>query len=278
MSTKAIFLDLDGTLLNDSKEITAGNRLAIEKALKEGHKVIINTGRPLASAIKQAVKLGLTSEGCYLISFNGGIIYDMGNEKIIDETRIPFETVYKVFEEANKRKLHIQTYGDTQVIVEPQNDNENVRKYCSISLTEHMVIDDIHSLEKEPVKMLLIDYENKEPLADFAAWVNASFPNELYSFFSCPTYIEIMTYGLNKGTALIKLASLLNIPIENTIAAGDEANDLEMISAAGIGVAMKNATDQAKAVADYITQADNNNDGIAEVIYKFVLNSDASNH
>ena len=69
---KALFLDLDGTLLTDDKQIPEGNREAIYRMLEQGHSVIIATGRPLVSAVLQAEKLGLTSRGCYIIAFNGG--------------------------------------------------------------------------------------------------------------------------------------------------------------------------------------------------------------
>ena len=90
-SSKALFLDLDGTLLNDQKEVTPGNREAIEKALAAGNKVIISTGRPLVSAIDQAEKLGLTTPGCYLIAFNGCILYDTANKEIIYSISIPLD-------------------------------------------------------------------------------------------------------------------------------------------------------------------------------------------
>lgn len=70
MNSKIFFTDLDGTLLNDRKEITPGNRAAISEALSAGHKIVIATGRPLASARIQAERLGLTGEGCYAITLS----------------------------------------------------------------------------------------------------------------------------------------------------------------------------------------------------------------
>lgn len=271
MVTKALFLDLDGTLLNDSKEITSKNRTAIRSALASGHRVIISTGRPLVSAIKQAVRLGLTEDGCYLAAFNGGILYDMGSGEKIYERTVPMETVYPVFREADRRKLHIQTYDDNFVIVERHNDNAYVKRYSDTILMEHTVIDDISTLSAPPVKMLSIDFDDRAALESFAEWIRERFQGILDCFFSCPYYVEIVPSGLNKGTALVKLSEILGIPIENTIAAGDEANDIEMIRSAGIGVAMKNGTDRTKEAADYITENDNNNDGIAEIIEKFML-------
>ncbi len=271
MNTKALFLDLDGTLLNDKKEITEGNYNAIHAALTKGHKVIINTGRPLVSAIKQAQRLGLTEEGCYLVAFNGGILYDMGAGKILFKKDLPLDIVFEVFDEANARNLHVQTYDDTYVIVEKRNDNDIVRRYCGNILMEHQVTEDIRTVTGRPVKVLAIDFENRKAVEDFQEWIREKYSKVLDCFFSCPYYLEIVPCGLNKGTALRQMSELLGIPLENTVAAGDEANDIEMIKTAGIGVSMKNGTEDAKAAADYVTTRDNNNDGIAEIIEKFIL-------
>lgn len=269
--TKALFLDLDGTLLNDQKEITPGNRSAIEKALAAGHRVVITTGRPLVSAIEQARRLDLTGPGCYLIAFNGGIIYDLGAKKVIFEKNVPLELVQAVFEEANRRGLHIQTYDERQVLVEPRCDDEAVRRYCSIILMTYSVVPSVAALTREPAKLLLIDFQNKAPLEDFQAWVLERYGDKLDSFFSCEQYLEVIPRGMSKGNALLQLAGLLGIPQKNTVAAGDAANDLSMIEAAGVGVAMYNGTEEVKAAADTITTRDNNHDGIAEVIEKYLF-------
>lgn len=270
MNTKAIFLDLDGTLLNDKKEITAGNRAAINKALELGHRVIINTGRPLASAKKLAALLELDKPGCYIVSFNGGMIYDYGAAKVIYKKEFPIALVSPVMAEATRRGLHAQTYDQKEVIVEPSSDDDFVRFYTSTTMMTYHVIDSVKNLEEAPVKCLFIS-TNHEELDEFRQWVVDTYPGELDSFFSSQTYLEVVKSGLNKGNALRQLSELIGIAPENTIACGDEANDLTMIEAAHLGVAMKNAIPSVKEIAQYITENDNNHDGIAEVIEKFML-------
>ena len=97
----------------------------------------------------------------------------------------------------------------------------------------------------------------------------ARFAGKVDTFFSNPTYLEVVPKGMNKGEAVKMLCRMLNVPIENAVSVGDAANDLSMIQMAGTSVAMANGTDEVKAVADYITQRDNNHDGIAEVVEKF---------
>ncbi len=268
---KALFLDLDGTLLTDDKNIPQGNREAIDRMLLQGHSVIITTGRPLVSALFQAEKLGLTSKGCYIIAFNGGVLYDTYEHRVIYRSTIPLDIVRKVFAEANRRGIHIQTYRDDKVVVEPVGDDDIVRQYCAKIIVEHEVIPDISMLDEEPVKMLIIDMVDPEPLEEFRSWIASWADDVLDSFFSNDQYVEIVSKGLNKGSALLQMAEILGVDRKDTIAAGDAANDIQMIETAGLGCAMINATDDVKAVADYITAKNNNECGVAEIIEKFVI-------
>lgn len=271
MNKKAIFLDLDGTLLTDQKKITEENQRAIDEALEKGHSVIIATGRPLASAVIQAENLGLTGEGCYLITFNGGILYDMGRRKVLFRKTIPVDVVAAVFGEANRRSVHIQTYEGDHVLVEKRCDDEDVRIYCSLINIGYETIDSVRNISEEPVKMLAIDRKDREKVRDFRDWIVEHFKGVLDSYFSSDKFVEIVPAGMDKGNALRQMAGIIGVPVSDTIAVGDEANDLLMIRAAGLGAAMANGTDRVKAAAGYITKHDNNNSGVAEVIRKFML-------
>lgn len=271
MNEKALFLDLDGTLLNDQKQITAKNREAIEAALQQGHHIIIATGRPLVSAAEQAQVLGLTGKGCYLIAFNGCVLYDIAKKEIIFHSVLPMDLVYEIFDEAHRRGLHIQTYDETSVLVEPGCADPDVEEYCRRSHMNYKILPNIRTLQRAPEKVLLIHFGTQEPLEQFRHWASEFAPGKLDSYYSCDEYLEIVNKGINKGNAIRRMAELLNIPIENTVAARDAANDIPMIQAAHMGVAMKNAASEVRTAADYITEHDNNHDGIAEIIEKFLL-------
>lgn len=157
------------------------------------------------------------------------------------------------------------------MLVEPRCDNDVVRRYCSLILMEHAVLPHVSALTQPPAKFLVINYETKAPLEAFRQWVLEEYPQQLDAFFSCQAHLEIIPRGLSKGNALVQLAQRLGIPVENTVAAGDAANDLSMLRAAGVGVAMCNGTDEAKAAADAVTCRDNNHDGIAEIIEKYLV-------
>ena len=276
MEKRILFLDLDGTLLDDEKHISPGNRAALERALRAGHRVVITTGRALSSAKTQAGQLGLDGPGCYIIAFNGAVIYDCGAERVIDSLPLDMDAFFAVVDECNRRGVFVQTYEGEDVAVEPQNDNDTVRRYCSISRMRYRVVADLcRDLREAPPKALIADFDRRAPLEEMQQWIRDNLSDKIDCFFSSPYYLEVVRKGLNKGQAVIELCRRLDVPISNAIAVGDEANDLSMIRSAGIGVAMANGIDPVKQAADYVTERDNNHDGVAEVVERFCFGTEA---
>ena len=275
MDTKMIFLDLDGTLLNDKKELPEVNKKAIDEALKAGHKVLICTGRPLCSAIKLLPLFGLDQPGCYAITYNGGLIYDAGEKKAIYQKTLPLDQVKYVFEKAYAfGNVHIQTYTDDYLICEY--DTKESQDYSRVTKTDRKVVKDIFEElnGQEPCKMLAIAYGcDRKHIEAFRESVMEYCEGKMDVCFSCYEYLEFMPAGINKGNSIRWMCDYMSIPLENTIAVGDAENDITMIKTAGIGAVMKNASDEIKAYGNYITENDNNQGGVAEVIRKFMLNS-----
>ena len=274
INTKILFLDLDGTLLNDQKEVTPGNRQAIEQAIAARHKVVIASGRPLKSTLAQAERLGLDGEGCYVIAYNGALVYDCARKTESFRKTLEMEDLFTAVDEANRRGVYIQTYEHEDVIVERPNDGENVRRYCNQVQLKHRVVEDLRKgLSEPPVKTLMIDFEDRAPLEAMQQWIRTNMQGRVDCFFSNAYYLEVVPAGMNKGSAIRDLCRQLGIPMENSVAAGDQGNDISMLQAAAVGVAMQNAAAEVKAVADYITERDNNHDGIAEIIHKFIFDT-----
>lgn len=272
MDKKILFLDLDGTLLNDQKEITAGNRRAIEEALGRGHRIVVASGRPLKSSLAQARRLGLAGEGCYVIAYNGAVIYDCSAGEPVFRRTLEMEDLYRVFDEARRRGYYIQTYDREDVVFEEGGNEAYAKRYCELVGMEYRVIRDVRKdVTEAPVKALFVDYQNPEPLADMARWIGENMAGRVDCFPSSPYLLEVVAVGMNKGAAVAALCGLLSVPVADTVAAGDQANDIAMLQAAGVGVAMANGTPEVKAAADYVTIRDNNHDGIEEVIRKFLL-------
>lgn len=273
MSTRILFTDLDGTLLDDNKNITPGNQAAIIEALEQGHKIVISTGRPLAGAWGQAQRLGLTKEGCYAITYNGGQIYDTYAQKTLYGKTVPREIVAPIFREAAARGIHIQTYSDTHILSE--HDTAAMHRYSETIGLPYQLVDDIDdAMQSNPFKMIAIDYDDHQKLVDFQQDIISRYTGILDSFFSNDYFLEIVPTGISKGFAVHWMCEFLGIPLENSVAAGDAQNDIAMLEAAHIGAVMCNAFPGIAEHGNYITEKDNNHDGVAEIIHKFILCDD----
>lgn len=273
MHTKMIFLDLDGTLLDDEKKLPQENREAIDAALEMGHKVLVCTGRPLSSAIKLLPLFGLDKQGCYAITYNGGLIYDAGDKKAVYKKTLPLDQVKYVFEKAYEYgNIHIQTYTNEGFICEY--DTKEGQDYERITKTDRKVVKNV--LEElngqEPCKMLAIAYDcDRKRIEGFRESMMEYCEGKMNVCFSNYEYLEFMPVGINKGNSIRWMSDFLNIPMENTIAVGDAENDITMIQTAAVGAVMKNASDEIKQYGNYITEKNNNEGGVAEVIKKFML-------
>ena len=115
MKNKILFVDLDQTLLCDDKTITAKNREAIQTMLDEGHYIALTTGRPVESGRIVARELDLTRPGCYMIAFNGAVLYDCSANRSLFKRSIPIDVVQELFERARKAGIYIQTYNNTDM-------------------------------------------------------------------------------------------------------------------------------------------------------------------
>lgn len=266
---RILFTDLDGTLLSDDGKISEQNRKAIEMTLAKRGYVAASTGRPLESGRAVAKELGLTEKGCYLIAFNGSVLYDCFEQKIVYEKTIPAADVKKLFKKAEEAGIYIQTYDKTDILAKEH--TKELDYYAKRTGMDYKILPDLaEMLWEDPYKALLIHLESRKKLEDFQKENNAWTKEKLNSFFSCSEYLEYCPVGVDKGSAILRLCDILHIPAAQAVAVGDEWNDISMIKAAGTGAAVKNAVPAAKEAADYVTENDNNHDAVAEVIEKFM--------
>jgi Cof subfamily protein (haloacid dehalogenase superfamily) len=267
-----IFLDLDGTLFDDHKNIPEYNTIAIHEALAQGHKVIICTGRPLCSAKRLFPQLGMEQDGCYAITFNGGLIYDIFHEKILFKQSLPSEHAKYLFHKAEEQGIYIQAYSDHTILC-PSDRKEGLDYSKRLKIDREIVSDIYKTLDHEASckALAIVETHKHQRLEDFRKSLSDWSIGKVNMFFSCNEYLEIVPLGISKGDAIRFLADYLNIPIANTIAVGDAENDITMLKAAGLGVAMQNATEEIKQIAGYVTELDNNQGGVGEVIRKFML-------
>ena len=271
--SRILFVDLDYTLLNDDKTVSQKNREAIQRALAAGNYVVVATGRPVETGRMVVKDLGLTIPGCYMIAFNGAVLYDCSADRILYEKTIPVQYVYQLFDKAHRAGLYIQTYNKTDILTEKH--TKELDYYTRHNKMTYKLQPDVAmALESEPYKVLIINLNSRKILEDFQANNAGWTEGKMSTFFSCNQYLEYCPLGVSKGASIEYLCSFLNIPLEHTIAVGDEKNDVSMIRAANIGIAVKNAVQEAKDAADYITENDNNHDAIAEFISRFIFNEE----
>lgn len=266
---KLFFTDLDGTLLTDEKIVSEKTKQTLKKWSLTGHKLILNSGRPLDSILEVKRLCELNFSGMYIVANNGGCIYDCDNEKILQRFTIPYEYVTHIEQEAKKLGIHCQTYSDTHIICEKENEHllyYTNRIHMPCIFTEDMV----SVLPAPPQKMVAIHIYDHQKLEDFKLHLSSFAKDKLELVYSSNELLEIIPYNSGKGNSIRTICELLNVPIENSLAAGDMNNDISMIKASGIGIAMKNATPALKEIADIITVNDNNHDGLVPILEKYI--------
>ncbi len=261
---KLIAVDLDGTLLTDDLEVKPETIEAVQQAVEAGTVVTIATGRMLASAKQFAEKLKIDVP---IITYQGAIIQDLRTQKVIYERFISPEIAKKIVAFANETKIHLQVYQDDRLYGAVE--NETLVNYAKNTKVPYTVEPDLFKLaEKGFTKAIFID----EPhvLEGLAEELATLLGETTHITKSTPRFLELTHPEANKGKALSYLAETLGIDQSATIGIGDNFNDKELIATAGLGVAMENAVDELKDLADYTTLS-NNDQGVKDVIEKFVL-------
>lgn len=280
--TKALFTDLDGTLLTAEKKVSERTREKLLSMIENGNALVLASGRPVDSILEVLGELNIkeavmqmqaqnpAAGGIYATAYNGAVLYDCIRDEVIESYSVPIWAAQKLFDLAKERGIHIQTYADDHVVSIA--DDAAIKYYTRVIHMPYVIGEDLEKeLTHEPFKVLTIDLDDREKLERFRKDIeNSALGTELACAFSNDYYLEFFNKNAGKGNALIHMCRALNILEQNAVAVGDEENDISMIEAAGVGVAMANASPGLKKCADYITENDNNKDGIAEVIDKFM--------
>ncbi len=265
MEYKLIALDVDGTLFNSKREVTQPVLAAIAAAKVKGVFVVISTGRGYQSA-KHVIDL--IGAGPYVINYGGAQITDVRTGEIASITTLPAAPLKEAIELARSLGLHIHVYDHIGAFYFDA-ESEWSKIYSERSLLTGKAVGDLLGHKWDTPKALCVGDPDaiKQAMSLFAE----RFKDRLRISTSDPCYIEINEPGTNKATALKKIEAMLGIRREEIIAVGDDLIDLEMIAYAGLGVCMANGVAAVKAVADYIAPS-NDEDGVAHVIEKFILN------
>ena len=259
---KLIATDIDGTILIPEKDFTEGVKSCIKELQDKGICVVLVTGRMNKSALKIREKLGLKTP---LISYQGAMIND-GFGNILYERQLTENQAETIIEWAKKENVHINLYNNDNLYSEK--DNDIVQKYSKNQYIEYTV-KPFNEIKKDKVnKILAIDYENPDKIDKLEKNLQSIFP-DLYIVKSTPYFLEFSNPEGSKYCAVKFLQKHLGINESETLTIGDQNNDIELLKAGGIKIAMGNATDELKAVADYITDTVYN-DGFVKAVRKFL--------
>ncbi|MGV6988005.1 sugar-phosphatase [Testudinibacter sp. P80/BLE/0925] len=265
---KLIALDLDGTLLNTQKEISPRNQAAISAAREQGAQVILASGRPHIGMQKYLKQLGMTGDNDYVLCFNGARVERVSDGRVINSKMLRGKDAKLVAAYARQFGLNTHAFSPTRGLITPQASHYTQHEADSNGI-DFTLLDFAELDDDEPIiKSMMIDPPQ------LLQTIIDDMPSELRARYtivrSAPFFLEFIHPEVNKGAGVAALAQHLQIQPEEIICCGDAGNDLHMLQYAGLGVAMGNATDELKAIADYIT-ADHNESGVAEVIEKFIL-------
>lgn len=277
MAIKAIAMDIDGTLTNDKKVITPRTRECLLEAQASGIKLILASGRPPQGLMRLARELELESHDGLLVCFNGARVMDAQTKEILFDQAMDHDELVRLLE--HLKQFDVIPWivdGETQYVedcfnctIEHKGKPVNIVKYerdaCDLKICE---VADLRDVCDRPIDKLLTAGTDTY-LQEHWEEMYAPFRDTLSGMFTADFYFEYTAPGIDKARALEGAMPKLGIDAADVVAFGDGQNDKSMIEWAGIGVAMGNAIDETKAVAQMITES-NNDDGIAVALDKLL--------
>lgn len=269
MKYKLLVLDVDGTLLNDAKEISKRTLATLRKVQQMGVRIMLASGRPTYGLLPLAKQLELGTYEGFILSYNGGQIISAKTGEVIFEKRISPEMLPYLEKKANKNGFAILTYDENRVVAN-DTDNEHVRQEAEINgmVTDRQEEFSI-AVDFAPCKVMLVS-DNEEALVGLEEHWRRRLAGVLDVFRSEPYFLEVVGCSVDKANSLAALMTRLDIQTDEVMALGDGVCDVTMLQMAGLGVAMGNAPDSVKRCADFITLS-NNEDGVAVAVEKAIL-------
>ena len=259
---KLVATDIDGTIFIPEKEFTSGVKDCINRLSKAGIKVVLVTGRMNAAATKIAKELGLDTP---VVSYQGGLVTENG--KKLYERYLTEEQTERILDWAKKENIHINLYNDD--VLYSEKDCYEVQRYCNNLHTER-TIKVFNEIKKDKInKLLAIDYSNSERITRYEKDLQEIFP-DLYIVKSTPYFLEFSNPEASKKCAVEFLQNYWGLKKEEILTIGDQNNDIALLQAGGLKIAMGNATDELKEIADYITESVYE-DGFVKAMEKFCL-------
>lgn len=270
MDIKILAFDMDGTLLNSEKMVTRGTSLELERLNKEGIKIVLSSGR-LYKSIEAYSKI--LPFKCSILATNGGVVTDEEGKRVYEKS-IDKEAFVKVINLLYDYKMNFHFYGVNEFYrlkgTTSLNNYSRVPKDIkdTIEIVEYDNIGQVvESAENNAYFKVLLVEDDKKYLEEVRTELKKIEGVKISS--SWHNNIEIVPYGVNKATSLGYLCKNYGLELENMMSFGDNNNDIEMIESSKVGVAMNNATNELKQKADFVTDYDNDHDGIMKFLKQY---------
>ena len=256
-------LDLDGTLTDSKKRISERTKESIDKFIAAGGTVALASGRPTFGVMPVAKILELDKKGGYILSYNGGCFLDCKNNKQLFMKELTHEYLPILEKQAKDFGINLMTYnGDKAYALDID------EQYYMIEINiNHFIRVKANPLTPQitfPIIKCLMTADG-DYLAKVEKEMKKYWEGKLNIVRSEPYFLEVTEVGIDKASTITNMVKKLGKSVDNLICCGDGFNDLSMIQAAGIGVAMANAQERVRAAADYITKS-NDVDGIVDVV------------
>ena len=265
---KSVFLDIDGTLTNSSKEITEQTKAEIKKVTDKGIYVVLCSGRSNKDVCKYSREASASN---YAISSNGAQIYDYEINENLYKNNIEYLDIKKVWEYCDKNKL--------ELILNGENQQYGNKLFCSDMYKSKVIIDDVEELKNITIYQIIINSNSYYDMKDCENYIrlNKNFKIANYSREYLKEdinskeqyYIFVNNRSTDKGVAIRKFLEKMNIKKEEAICFGDRINDITMFENCGYKIAMQNADKELKELSDYITLSNDEN-GVADFLNKYI--------
>ena len=262
---KVIAFDMDGTLLNHKKKVSFLTRKYLEKLTKQGHKIILASGRPSRSLYKYYNQLKLKTP---MICYNGAYVFDPNDDKFPKiEFEFPKEIITTVLERIKPHIKNVMCETDTEIWVDKK--DEYLEKYFWYDGMDIHYGDLKDTLNKNPMTCIVqTPYEYRETHDIDNALVD--YPQIAARFWTGCPYFELYYKNTSKGNALKHICEYYGISTKDLIVFGDATNDIEMFEVAGISVLMSNAKYDLKEKATMVSVKDNNHNGVYHTLKRIL--------
>lgn len=268
---KLLALDMDGTLLDDQKKISAANIAAIHRAVDAGIKLVLCTGRILSGVKPYFEELGLDADNEFVILNNGCAIHQTSDWSLLDYKALTRDDIDYLNNFSLGYDLPLTLCDiDHYYVVEQEANPDIIEDTRQIFLIPRTI--NLEATKTHPQPFFLAKFVGHPRLVtEFLEKNDKELSQRFNAVLSQPSIYEMLPKGVSKATALKSLTKKLGLTADQVMAIGDANNDSEMLEYAGLAIAMDNAPNHIKALASDITLS-NNDDGVAAAIDKWILN------